>query len=111
MKILTKLEENVLLVILKLKDNAYIVTIKTELEKFLRKNISFGALYLSLNRLTRDGYLRAEVGKATSQKGGRAKKYYRITKAGAMKLKEIRSLQQRMWQGFDKLSDKILEKG
>lgn len=111
MKILTKLEENVLLVILKLKDNAYIVTIKAGLEKFLGKNISFGALYLSLNRLTRDGFLRAEMGQSTSQKGGRAKKYYRLTKAGALKLKEIHRLQQRMWKGFEKLSDEVLEKG
>jgi len=110
MKILSKLEENVLLVILKLEDNAYIVTIKTTLEKYLKKNISFGALYLSLNRLTRDKYLRTEIGDPTSQKGGRAKKYYRITREGVLKLKEVHTLQRKMWGDFDKLSDKILEK-
>lgn len=111
MKILTRLEENVLLVILKLEGNAYIVTIKTTLEKHLKKNISFGALYLSLNRLTRDRYLRTEIGEATSQKGGRAKKYYRLTREGVKKLNEIRSLQKIMWSDFDKLSEKILERG
>lgn len=111
MKVLTKLEENVLLVILKLEDNAYIVTIKTTLEKYLKKNISFGALYLSLNRLTRDKYLRTEIGEVTSQKGGRAKKYYRITREGILKLKEIHNLQRKMWGDFDRLSEKVLEKG
>ena len=110
MKVLTKLEENVLLVILKLEDDAYIVSIKTTLEKFLKKNISFGALYLSLNRLTRDKYLRTEIGEATSRKGGRAKKYYRITREGVMKLKEIHSLQRKLWGNFDRLSEKVLEK-
>ena len=105
------MEENVLLVILKLRDNAYIVTIKTTLEKYLEKNISFGALYLSLNRLMRDGYLRTEIGEATSQQGGRAKKYYRINKEGVLKLNEIHSLQQKMWKGFHQLSDEILERG
>lgn len=109
MKVLTKLEENVLLVILKLKDNAYIVSIKDTLEKYLGKSISFGALYLSLNRLTRDGFLRTEIGEATSQKGGRAKKFYRMTKAGVLKLREIHSLQKKMWQGFDRLSEKIMD--
>jgi len=111
MKVLTKLEENVLLVILRLEDDAYIVSIKTTLEKYFKKNISFGALYLSLNRLIRDKYLRTEIGEATSQKGGRAKKYYRITREGVLKLKEIYSLQKKMWVDFERLSGKILEKG
>lgn len=111
MKVLTKLEENVLLVILKLEDDAYIVSIKTTLEKYLKKNISFGALYLSLNRLIRDKYLQTVIGNPTSQKGGRAKKYYRLTREGVLKLKEVHSLQKKMWGDFDKLSDTNLEKG
>jgi DNA-binding PadR family transcriptional regulator len=111
MKLLTKLEENVLLMILKLEDDAYIVTIKAGLEKFQEKSISFGALYLALNRLIRDGYLQTEIGEATSTKGGRAKKYYRLTKKGALKLKDIHSLQRKMWENFDSLYRKILEKG
>lgn len=111
MKILTKLEENVLLAILKLHNNAYIVTIKLSLEKFLGKDISFGALYLSLNRLIREGYLRTEIGEAVAQKGGRAKKYYRLTKTGVLKLQEIHDLQRKMWAGFNKLTNKILKEG
>ena len=109
MKILTKLEEHVLLVILKLKDTAYIVSIKNALEKYLKKDISFGALYLSLNRLIREGYLKTEIGEATALQGGRAKKYYRMTRAGALKLQEIHRLQQRMWRCFDQMSKKFLE--
>jgi len=111
MKHLTKLEESVLLGVLRLGDNAYIVSIKTILDKYLGRDISFGALYLSLNRLTRDGYLETKIGEATSQPGGRAKKYYRITRPGALKLNEIRRLQRVMWEGFDDLFRRILEKG
>ena len=109
MKSLTKLDEMVLLTILKLKDNAYIVTIKSSLKKNLGRSTSFGALYLALNRLTRDGYLVAWVGDPESVKGGRAKKYYRVTKEGIMVLKEEKSLQRKMWDGFDDLADDILE--
>ncbi len=111
MKVLTKLEENVLLMILRLKDNAYIVTIKERLEKHLDKNVSFGALYLSLNRLIRDGYLTSEIGASTSEKGGRAKKYYRLTREGILNLKEIQRLQRKLWEDFEKLADEILETG
>lgn len=106
---LTKLDENVLLIILKLMDNAYIVTIKKNLEKYLDKSISFGALYLSLNRLVRDGYLKTEIGDSISVKGGRAKKFYRLTKDGVLMLKDTKKLQQIMWQDFDRLADDILE--
>jgi DNA-binding PadR family transcriptional regulator len=111
MKLLTKLEENVLLTILRLENDAYIVTIKATLEKFQEKDVSFGALYLALNRLIRDGYLRTEIGESTAAKGGRAKKYYKLTKEGALKLKDIQSLQRKMWENFDSLYRKILEKG
>ena len=106
---LTKLEENVLLIILKLEDNAYIVTIKKNLEKNLSRSISFGALYLSLNRLVRDGYLRTEIGDSISVQGGRAKKFYRLTKDGVLVLKETKQLQQILWRDFDRLADDILE--
>lgn len=111
MNALTKLDENVILVILRLGNEAYIVSIKNTLEKYLGRDISFGALYLSLKRLTRDGYLLTEIGESTSKKGGRAKKYYRITRAGALKLREIHGLQRKMWEGFDELSRRILERG
>ena len=106
---ISKLDENVLLVILSLKDNAYIVTIKTQIEKYLNKNISLGTLFLSLKRLTREGYIITKIGKAASKQGGRAKKYYRLTCSGVMKLKEIQRLHMLMWKNFDKLADEALE--
>ncbi|MCP4723446.1 MAG: PadR family transcriptional regulator [bacterium] len=109
MKILTKLEENVLLTILKLKDNAYIVTIKDSLEDFTGKAISFGALYVSLNRLIRYGYLKNFLGESTSTQGGRAKKYYRLTNEGIEALKEIQKLQSVMWEDFSTLADEMKE--
>ncbi|MCP4725582.1 MAG: PadR family transcriptional regulator [bacterium] len=109
MKILTKLEENVLLMILKLRDDAYIVSIKRGLENYLGNSISFGALYLSLNRLIRDGYLQSEIGESTSTKGGRAKKYYKMTQEGIAKLKEVQQIQRVMWENFDSLADKFMD--
>jgi DNA-binding PadR family transcriptional regulator len=109
MRVLTKLEESVLLSILKLKDNAYIVSIKDQLEGLTGKNLSFGALYVSLNRLIKFGYLKSVIGESSSVKGGRAKKYYELTKDGISALKEIRKLQNLMWEDFDSLADELIK--
>ncbi len=109
MNILTKMDENVLLIILRLKDNAYIVTIKTSLEEYLGRSVSLGTIYLSLKRLIRDGYLSTEIGTAESKQGGRAKKFYRLTKEGVLVLKEMQDLQRRFWKDFDSMADDILE--
>ena len=109
MRALTKLEENVLLTILKLKDDAYIVSIKDQLERFIGKKLSFGALYVSLNRLIKCGFLKSSIGESSSVRGGRAKKYYKLTKDGILILKDIRRLQGLMWEDFDNLADELLE--
>jgi DNA-binding PadR family transcriptional regulator len=109
MRVLTKLEENVLLTILKLKDNAYIVSIKDQLENFTGKNLSFGALYVSLNRLIKYGYLESCIGESSSVRGGRAKKYYKLTKQGVITLKSIQRLQKLMWKDFDSLVDELIK--
>ena len=109
MRVLTKLEESLLLTILKLKDDAYIVSIKDQLEHFTSKNMSFGALYVALNRLIKYGYLESYIGESSSLRGGRAKKYYKLTKNGVLGLKEIRQLQNQMWKGFENLAEEWLE--
>lgn len=109
MRFLTKLEESVLLTILKLKDDAYIVSIKDQLERFTSKNMSFGALYVALNRLIKYEYIESYIGESSSLRGGRAKKYYKLTKKGVLVLKDIRQLQNQMWKGFDNLTKELLE--
>jgi DNA-binding PadR family transcriptional regulator len=109
MRVLTKLEENVLLTILRLQDDAYIVSIKDQIERFTNKNLSFGALYVSLNRLIKYGYLESGIGESSSVRGGRAKKYYRLTKDGISALKKIRRLQRLMWEDFDSLADEWIK--
>jgi PadR family transcriptional regulator PadR len=109
MRVLTKLEESVLLIILKLKDDAYIVSIKDRLERFTDKNLSFGALYVSLNRMIKYGYLESGIGESSSVRGGRAKKYYRLTKDGISVLKDIRRLQRLMWKDFDSRADELMK--
>ena len=106
MKLLTRHEEHVLLAILHLEDNAYLVTIKQYLEDHTSKELSFGTLYVSLKRLEKMGYVRHLVGAATSKRGGKAIKYYSVTKRGIRILEKNREVQESMWDGFSSLAIK-----
>ncbi len=81
-------EELVLLATGALKEDAYGVTIKELIEEKTGKNSSVGALHSALYRLEEKGYLSSYEGGATAERGGRRKKYYRLTGTGEKALKE-----------------------
>lgn len=81
-------EELVLLAILKLSDNAYGVPIREVLEEATSRTISVGALYATLNRLEEKGLVSTKVGDATPERGGRAKRYFRVEGSGMRALRE-----------------------
>jgi PadR family transcriptional regulator PadR len=80
-------EEVVLLAILALGENAYGVPIRARLEDAGRKT-SVGALYVTFDRLETKGLVESWEGEATPQRGGRAKKYFRVTGAGQDALRQ-----------------------
>ena len=90
-------EELVLLTTGVLQDNAYGVTIKQELEKQLKKNISLGALYAALQRLEEKGWVNSRVGGITEKQGGRRKQYFDITKEGISALHEVREMRNELF--------------
>lgn len=106
MKTLTRHEEHVLLSIINLVGNAYLVTIKNYLKKHARTNVSFGTLYVSLKRLEKIEYIRHYIGEAEARRGGKAIKYYALTKEGFKALKESQKVNEAMWINFGNLSIK-----
>ncbi len=90
-------EELVLLTTGVLEDNAYGVTIKTELEKQLNKKISLGALYAALQRLEEKGWVNSRIGGITEKQGGRRKQYFDITKKGVAVLNEAREMRNELF--------------
>ena len=107
MKLLTRHEEHILLTVLHLEDNAYLVTIKEFLEDLTLKELSFGTLYVLLKRLEKVDYVRHRVGVATSKRGGKAIKYYSVTKLGVRALEKTREVQKSLWNGFPRLVLKV----
>ena len=94
---LGEFEELVLLTIGILGENAYGVAIKQELEQQSKRKISIGAVHASTNRLVEKGFLEAEFGEVTKERGGKRKKFYRVTLYGQKALKAAMELRQQMW--------------
>jgi hypothetical protein len=70
--VLGEFEQMVLLAVLRLRDDAYGVTIRAEIAKRTGREIARGALHTTLDRLEEKGCLRSRMGDPTPQRGGRA---------------------------------------
>src|SRR5215212_10228225 len=85
---LGEFEELMLLAILRLRDDAYGMTIRQTLDEIVGRTTSIGAVYTTLERLEEKGFVTSRQGEATPERGGRAKKYFTITGAGAQALND-----------------------
>ncbi len=106
MSLLTRPEELVLLAVWRLKEDAYCVPIKKQLEGVTGKKWVFGAVYVPLERLEKKGFLQSFFGEPTAERGGKRKRMYKITPEGAQALVEVKKLEAAMW---NKISEKALE--
>jgi PadR family transcriptional regulator PadR len=102
-EMLSKLEELVLISVLKLKKEAYGTSIYTHIVGLTGRDVTVSNIYFPLERLVRKGLLRAVQGKPTPKRGGMAKRYYRITKSGLAALQENRAVNQAAWKGVAEL--------
>ena len=81
-KTLGEFEQIVLLAILRLGENAYGVTIREEIAARTDRDPSPGALYTTLARLEDKGMLKSRLGDPTPDRGGRAKRFVKLTAGG-----------------------------
>lgn len=102
---LGEFEQIVLLAILRLGDSAYGVSIRAEIETCARRRTTPGALYTTLERLERKGLVTACSGEPTPERGGRAKRFYRLTKAGQRRITDAQATFRRLLAGLDVLGE------
>lgn len=98
-KNLGEFEMLVLAALIRLDDKAYGASISHEIETRTQRNVTIGALYTTLTRLEEKGYVRSRLGEATPERGGRAKRYYKITALGERRLKHSVSTLGNMLEG------------
>jgi PadR family transcriptional regulator PadR len=102
MKVLTRAEEILLLSILRLKDNAFALTILKEIKQSAGKNLTIGSLWVSLDSLYNKGFIDKRMAEETPAKGGRKKVYYSLTPSGAKALRNTKEFQKSLWKGVER---------
>jgi DNA-binding PadR family transcriptional regulator len=101
------LEQIVLLATLHLSDRAYAVTIRSELQARTGRSVSRGALYTVLERLETKGFLSSKMGDPTPERGGRPKRYYRVTPSGVAALKGSKQALLELWRGLESVLGRL----
>jgi DNA-binding PadR family transcriptional regulator len=96
-----EMEQLILLALARLDDGAYGVPIREQIEERARRSVSIAAVYAALDRLQRRGLVESWLSDPLPERGGRARKHFRLTAAGATALLEARASMDRMWEGLD----------
>jgi PadR family transcriptional regulator PadR len=92
----------VLLVVLRLGDDAYGVPIAREI-KVHRREVSLAKVYATLERLQEKGHISSKLADPTPERGGRAKRYFSVTAQGLKKVRETQRILVRLWRGVSEL--------
>ena len=98
---LGEFEQLVLLAILRLKDQAFGLGIRKELEKRANRTVSRGAFYATLDRLEGKKLVRWRAEPPTENRGGIPQRRYEVTKVGIRALAAYRNTLLNMWQGVE----------
>lgn len=91
----------VLLAVARLGDDAYGMTIRREIQETTGRDVSVPAVYVTLDRLEKKGYLASEMGEPTGERGGRAKRFYSLRPEGVEALETSRRMLGALWKGVD----------
>ncbi|MTI87448.1 MAG: hypothetical protein FH748_05710 [Balneolaceae bacterium] len=97
MDLLSRIEELILLSVWKLQNEAYGLQIRKHLSDIVGNDLSVGAVYVPLKRLKKRGYLESWDSKPTDERGGRSKRFYKLTKKGVNALQQVKTIQENAW--------------
>jgi DNA-binding PadR family transcriptional regulator len=97
---LTRFEEQIMLSVWKLKEEAYGTSIYQYIKGITNKKLAIGGIYFPLERLVKKGYLEAFQGEPTPVRGGQSKRYYRLTELGLQELLKSKAVQDEFWKGL-----------
>ena len=98
---LGEFEQVVLLAVAHLDGDGYGMTVRREIERRTGREISIGAVYATLDRLERKGFVRSREGEPTPERGGRARRHFALERAGVQALRRTQRMLEQMWQDVE----------
>ncbi len=90
----------VLMALIRLGDDAYGVPIAREIEAHLEREVALGSVYATLARLEERRLVTSSLGEPTPERGGRAKRYFRVTARGVRQARDTQQVLSRLWKGM-----------
>jgi len=93
----------IMLALMRLGEAAYGVPIAREIEDASGRVVALATLYAALVRLEKKGLITSQLGEPTAERGGRAKRYFRVTAKGTREVRDAQRVLTSMWQGIPKL--------
>jgi PadR family transcriptional regulator, regulatory protein PadR len=100
---LTDFELMILLAILRVGENAYGLPIAREIEQTGGRTVLLSAIYPALERLEQMGLLTSSYGDPTPERGGRAKRFFKVTARGVKAVKDTQRAFTALWAGIPEL--------
>lgn len=104
---LGEFEELVLLTVASLGTEAYAVSVKSNIAEAAGRTVNISAIHSGLYRLEDKGFLTSEFGGSTNKRGGKQKRYFRVTSAGFAALQHSKDVKQQYWKNIPQLSFKL----
>ena len=104
--LLTDFELMILLATLRAGEEAYGVEIAREIERTGGRKVLLGAAYAALDRLERNGLVASSVGSPTAERGGRAKRFFRVTARGLQSVKDTQRALMALWKDVPQLKER-----
>jgi PadR family transcriptional regulator, regulatory protein PadR len=98
---LGEFEQLVMFAVLRLDDEAYGTSIREELKTRAERDVSPGAIFTTLERLESRGLVSSRYGEPTAERGGRRKRFYRLTADGRRALARSLDTVRRMARGLE----------
>lgn len=97
---LGEFEHVVLLTVLRLGDGAYGAMIRAEIEHVTGRSPAIGAVHATLERLERKGLVTSWIGEPTAERGGKAKRHFKVQADGVSALKSARKTLEKLHAGI-----------
>ena len=99
------MEHLVLLAILRLGKEAYGIPILDEVCARIGREVSRATVYVALKRLEQKGLVTSKLGESTPERGGRAKRYFKLKPSGLKALRESREMFLSLWRDYESVLD------
>ena len=99
------MEHLVLLAVLRLGGEAYGIPILDEVTARSGREVSKATVYVALKRLEQKGLVTSRLGESTPERGGRAKRYFKLRPAGLRALRDSRAMFLDLWRNYEAVLD------